>query len=124
MTVPARSARGRAGNRQRRMEALGETMIDPDWGTPPWYKRHPIYHKPEEFTGKEASELIESVRKDLAHARGKLYDIGQAHPHSKHELDYCQGALTTLLVALAYAIEQVRSRTPPKEQDENDNKSS
>lgn len=67
---------------------------------------------------KPLSEIVASIRSDLAAARGKLNDIGTGFTGWRERMASVEGLLTCGLVALHYTIEEMReaeagvTRTP------------
>lgn len=66
-------------------------------------KYNPIYLTPEE-ANKPFDELVDSVRSDLTRLRGKIFDIQRLHPGWGARVDYAEGALTCVIVALHYGM--------------------
>ena len=70
------------------------------------YKENPIWYEDKEEFKKPVSELIESLRNDLARIRGKLGDIVSAYGWGDY-IEDIQGNLTCSIVALAYANDKI-----------------
>ncbi len=56
---------------------------------------------------RQPDELIEGVRNGLTHLRGQLSDIRRAYGWDDR-IEHNEGALTVLIISLAYAAEELR----------------
>lgn len=67
--------------------------------------RAPIYL---DGFNKPLSEIVQDIRSDLATARGKLADIGDAFPLWRGRLEDAEGLLTCGVIALHRYMEEMR----------------
>lgn len=74
--------------------------------------RNPIFYKNVEEMDKPLSELMESLRNDLAKIRGKLSDIKWSYGW-EDRIEHIEGGLSCLLVAM-YAVKQEWERFEEK----------
>jgi len=68
----------------------------------------PIYYKSVDEMGKPLSELIEKLRIDIFHVRGKLYDIKSRYGW-EGRIDFIEGGLTCMLVAMHSTVKELES---------------
>ena len=68
---------------------------------------NPIFYKNSEEMNKPTSELIESLRNDIASVRGKLGDIRRSYGWDDR-IDFLEGGLTCMIVAMAYTVDEIR----------------
>lgn len=69
------------------------------------HRKHPVYGT--DFS-QPLSALVEDVRNQLSHARGRLSDIRAAHPGLKDRLDPAEGALTCCISFLFNTLEELQ----------------
>lgn len=81
-------------------------MSESKWGTQEWYRKRPIFFTPEDMK-RSKEELIEEIRRDLGRLRGKLSDIYHAFGW-KDRLDAPEHGITLVIMALHYAVEEMR----------------
>jgi hypothetical protein len=67
--------------------------------------RNPIYYASAEAMDKPLSELMESLRNDVAQVRGKLHDIKFSYGWDDR-IEHLEGGLTCMLVAMYEIFEE------------------
>jgi hypothetical protein len=66
---------------------------------------NPIFYENAEAMDKPLSELMESLRNDVAKVRGKLGDIKRSYGW-KDRIEHLEGGLTCMLSAMYHTLEE------------------
>lgn len=61
-----------------------------------------------EESKKPFDELVESIRSDLCRLRWKLKDVEELFPQWKERIDFVEGGITCLLIALHSGVDEYR----------------
>lgn len=88
----------------------------PEWRSHHWGRLHPIFYKPEDLkAGVLPEDLIQKLRSELAHIRGKLSDIASGYGWDDR-LETPEHGITLVISNLHHVIEEMaRARQSPME---------